>query len=326
MFKFLQKIFSSIIGFRTKKKINIVVASCYYIFFLIMSIAMGKGFLFGLVFTFTCPILVFSVVEIITKRKIRHLLDISICFLLIVVFAYTVPSQQTKLSSINKIKQTTIENKPIENQNDGIDSGNNYSKPQNQNTDNSIKNHKNMRGNEAKSKQPTTEKSDNIRNNQNKNVVIEPSDKEIDSNGFIYNVNKTYSIGMTEITVKHLIIRTSWGKYIVTMEYEINNNDSLPINWKFSGTNKGNMIGTIVTNGREKIWMGKASNYTDKYIDQHIESGTLQAKSEFNAAVNFSFDTQYEDPKLKENEMMNFTIYYSQNNIDSEFSIILDEK
>lgn len=302
---------------------------------------MGKGVLFGLVFTFTCPILVFSVIEIIIKRNLRMLLNISICLFLITIFAFTVPTQQIELSSSNTNKQTTTEknndtektkNNPNENifaeyqVNETSDDTKN-SKPKNKRK---IINRASKTVNDKNTAQQTTTENtndaENTKNIQNEKVFIEPSDKIIDSEGFIYNVNKTFSIGMTEITAKRFILRTSWGLYIVTMEYQINNNDTSPIVWKFSGTNKGNMIGTIVTNNREKIWMGKASNYTDKYIDQHIESGTLQAKSEFNAAVNFAFDTQYEDPELKENEMMNFTIYYSQNNIDSELSIILNEK
>ncbi len=69
----IDSLLNRIIGFRRRNKTNITIAIVYYLFSLVLSISMGNLFLFTLVFTFSVPYVVFSVIDTIQQRNIKKL-------------------------------------------------------------------------------------------------------------------------------------------------------------------------------------------------------------------------------------------------------------
>lgn len=90
------KILNYIVGFRSRNKTNMLISTIYYILSLIFSFFMDELWFFTLICLDSIPFIVFAIIDVIKSKKLKYLINIPICFALILVATATVPSDENK--------------------------------------------------------------------------------------------------------------------------------------------------------------------------------------------------------------------------------------
>jgi len=104
----MKEILKNVVGFRTEKKWKMVVASIYYVFCLLLMVAVGVG---AFLIIATIPFIIFAIISIIKDKNKKKALITLVCGILL--FSVGIKSDNTREVNEANAKQVIAQNKII---------------------------------------------------------------------------------------------------------------------------------------------------------------------------------------------------------------------